>query len=50
MDRAAILSHQFRVVAYAITWAIQLGYLAWLAVKMRAEKRASSHSQRNLRR
>jgi len=31
----AILDHQFVVIAaYAITWAIQLGYLAWLGLNM----------------
>jgi threonine/homoserine/homoserine lactone efflux protein len=39
MDQRAILDHQFTVAAYAITWIIQLGYLAWLAVKWRARKR-----------
>ena len=39
MDQRAILDHQFVVAAYAITWAIQLGYLAWLAYKWRSEKR-----------
>jgi threonine/homoserine/homoserine lactone efflux protein len=40
MNQAAILNHQFRVAAYIVTWTIQLGYLAWLAIKWRAEKRA----------
>ena len=39
MDQTAILDHQFVVAAYAITWAIQLGYLAWLGLKWRALKR-----------
>ena len=38
MDQRAILDHQFTVAAYAITWAIQLGYVAWLALKWRAQK------------
>ncbi len=29
--------------AYAITWAIQLGYLAWLGLKWRSQKRRSAH-------
>jgi hypothetical protein len=41
MDPAAILDHQFRVAAYAITWVIQLSYLAWLGLKWRAQKRAA---------
>ncbi len=40
MDPAAILDHQFRVAAYIVTWVIQLGYLAWLGMKWRAQKRA----------
>ena len=39
MDRAAILDHEFRIAAYVVTWAIQLGYVAFLAMKWRAQKR-----------
>jgi hypothetical protein len=39
MDQRAILDHQFVVAAYTVTWVIQLGYLAFLALKWRAEKR-----------
>jgi hypothetical protein len=39
MDQAAILDHQFRVAAYCVTWVIQLGYLAFLGLKWRAQKR-----------
>jgi threonine/homoserine/homoserine lactone efflux protein len=39
MGSRAILDHQFTVAAYVITWAIQLGYLAWLGLKWRAQKR-----------
>ncbi len=39
MDQRAILDHQFLVAAYVVTWVIQLGYVAWLAVKWRAQKR-----------
>jgi hypothetical protein len=42
MDQAAILDHQFRVAAYVVTWAIQLGYVAWLAAKWRAQKREAA--------
>jgi hypothetical protein len=42
MDQAAILDHRFTVAAYVITWAIQLGYLAWLGLKWRAQKRRSA--------
>jgi hypothetical protein len=49
MDQRAILDHQFTVAAYAITWAIQLGYVAWLALKWRAQKRAAARASRNQR-
>jgi hypothetical protein len=39
MDRAAILDHEFRVAAYIVTWVIQLGYLAWVAIRWRSERR-----------
>ena len=39
MDQAAILDHQFRVAAYIVTWVIQLGYLAWLGIKWRSQRR-----------
>jgi len=39
MDQAAILDHQFLLVAYSITWAIQLGYLAYLGLKWRSQQR-----------
>jgi threonine/homoserine/homoserine lactone efflux protein len=41
MDQRAILNHEFTVAAYTVTWVIQLAYLAFLAVKWRAEKRAA---------
>jgi hypothetical protein len=49
MDTRAILDHQFVVAAYAITWAIQLGYLAWLGLKGRAQKRDATRTARNRR-
>jgi hypothetical protein len=42
MNQAAILDHQFRVAAYVVTWAIQLGYVAWLTAKWRAQKREAA--------
>jgi hypothetical protein len=42
MDQAAILDHQFVVAAYCVTWAIQLGYLAWLGLKWRAQRRSAA--------
>jgi hypothetical protein len=47
MDQNAILDHQFVVAAYAITWAIQLGYLAWLGLKWRAQKRDAKYTGHN---
>jgi hypothetical protein len=46
MDQAAILDHQFRVAAYAITWAVQLVYLLILALKWRAQKREAARAGR----
>jgi hypothetical protein len=39
MDQAAILDHEFLVAAYVVVWAIQLGYLAYLGYRWRAQKR-----------
>jgi len=44
MDQRAILDHEFLVAAYAVTWVIQLGYLAWLGLKWRAQKRDSARA------
>jgi hypothetical protein len=41
MDPATQIDHQFVVAAYIITWTLQLGYLAWLGLKWRAEKRSA---------
>jgi hypothetical protein len=41
MDPAAVIDHQFVVAAYIITWVLQLGYIAWLGLKWRAEKHSS---------
>jgi threonine/homoserine/homoserine lactone efflux protein len=49
MDERAILDHHFTVAAYAIVWAIQLGYLAWLGLRWRAQKRDAARSARNSR-
>lgn len=46
MDPKAILDHQFVVAAYSVTWIIQLGYLAWLGLKWRAQKRESARINR----
>lgn len=34
----APIDHSYRVAAYLVTWAIQLGYLGWLAMKWRPAK------------
>ncbi len=49
MDPRAILDHQFTVAAYVITWAIQLGYVAWLGLKWRAQKRDAARGGREAR-
>jgi hypothetical protein len=49
MDQSALLDHQFTVAAYAVTWAIQLGYVAWLGCKWRAQKRSASRTARSPR-
>jgi len=49
MDQAAILDHQFLIAAYTVTWAIQLGYLAYLGMKWRTQKREKARVQRNSR-
>jgi hypothetical protein len=49
MDERALLDHQFVVAAYSVTWAVQLGYVAWLAFKWRAQKRAAGRMGREAR-
>ena len=46
MDERAILDHQFLVAGYVATWAIQLGYLAFLFLKWRAQKREAARKSR----
>jgi len=46
MSQADILDHQFVTAAYIITWALQLGYLAWLGLKWRSEKRSAEQRQK----
>jgi len=46
MDEKAILDHQFTVAAYVVTWAVQLSYLGWLALKWRAQKREMARKSR----
>ena len=49
MDQRAILDHQFTVAAYVVTWVIQLGYVAWLGFKWRAQKRDAARGMRSPR-
>jgi hypothetical protein len=42
----APIDHAFRVAAYCVTWAIQLGYLAWLALKWSAQKQVAARKTR----
>jgi hypothetical protein len=49
MDERAILDHQFLVAAYVLTWTIQLGYLAWIGLRWRAQKREAAQSGRTPR-
>lgn len=46
MNSAAVIDHQFTVAAYIITWALQLGYLIWLLVKGRSQKRDAARLQK----
>ena len=48
MDERNILDHQFVVAAYTVTWVIQLGYLAFLGLKWRSEKRNAERRSRPL--
>jgi len=41
---AALLDHQYLVAAYDVTWAVQLGYLAWLGLRWQTQKRAAAFS------
>jgi hypothetical protein len=49
MDQRTILDHQFVVAAYTVTWVIQLGYLAFLTLKWRTEKRKERSNSGNSR-
>jgi hypothetical protein len=37
----ALLNHLYTRAAYTVTWAIQLGYLAWMGLRWRSLKRKS---------
>jgi threonine/homoserine/homoserine lactone efflux protein len=49
MDERSILDHQFVEAAYTITWVVQLGYLAWLGLKWRSERRNAERRSREMR-
>jgi hypothetical protein len=36
------MAHRHLILAYAVTWAIQLGYVAWLGIKWRAQKKLAA--------
>lgn len=38
----ATLNHLYTRAAYTITWAIQLGYAAWLIVKWQSQKQTAA--------
>ena len=38
----ARLDHLYLVAAYVVTWAIQLGYLAWLGLRWQTQKRSAT--------
>jgi hypothetical protein len=40
----AWLDHEFRQAAYTMAWAIQMGYVAWLTLKWRAQKREAERA------
>jgi hypothetical protein len=43
----ALIDHQYLVAAYVVTWAIQLGYLAWLGLRWQTQKRSAAFPARN---
>jgi hypothetical protein len=43
----ALIDHHYTVAAYVITWAIQLGYLAWFGLRWQAQKLVPARSSRN---
>lgn len=39
------MAQRHLVIAYAITWVIQLGYLAFLGLKWRSQKRTAAQQE-----
>ena len=42
----AHLNHLFTMAAYAMVWAIQFGYVAWLGLRWMAQKQEAERSRR----
>ena len=42
METAAHIDRQFVIAAYIITWVLQLGFLVYVGLKWRAEKRKAA--------
>ena len=42
----ATLNHLYTRAAYTVTWAIQLGYAAWLIVKWQSQQRKLTENRR----
>jgi hypothetical protein len=43
----ALIDHQYTVAAYAVTWAVQLGYLAWLGLRWQTQNSTAARLTRN---
>jgi hypothetical protein len=43
----APIDHAYRVTAYIVTWALQLGYLAYVAMKWAGQERESARPGRD---
>ena len=41
---AALRDHLYMRAAYTVTWAIQLGYLAWVGMKWRTQKQEAERA------
>ncbi len=35
------MAHRHLILAYAVTWVLQLGYLAWLGLKWKSQKKTA---------
>ncbi len=45
----ARLNHLFTMAAYALTWAIQLGYVAWVGLKWQTQNQDAARAGRGIR-